>query len=225
MAVPRAPKPKRSTAPALAPGEAKRKIATTPINATNCLSAGGHWDPTDKEHDPYVCTPEARDECYTGDLSGMLGPLAVSPDNSFSPLTNFPTMGHGDVGSAADLRSRSIVIHAANGRPARLACADIVKRSPSGYTNPCESSPLPPPPPPPPDKAAPCSDFGEMSNWLDPVNAACCGVSGEDCSSGVPSKGSCSEECADVLGPFMSAVRTRRIVCRLCNSGTDPVWC
>eukprot|EP01045_Picozoa_sp_COSAG04_P013000 COSAG04_NODE_899_length_9568_cov_9.251346_1_plen_213_part_10 len=135
---------------------------TTPIDATNCLSAGGHWDPTDKEHPlpgPYVCTPEARAECYTGDLSGMLGPLAVSPDNSFSPLTNFPAMGHGDVGSAADLRTHSIVIHAADGGANRLACADITSEPARAYNNPCEGgSPPPPPPrdppPPPPGPAA-----------------------------------------------------------------------
>ena len=86
------------------------------------------------------------------------------------------------------MRASSLTLHAA----ALIALLDVAAAQAGVYNG---------------GVTGPCTDFNELSERLPPLNIACCGGPGEDCSSGVPSF--CDEECAAVLRPFMSVVRPR----------------
>ena len=105
----------------------------SPVNASDCLTAGAHWAPDGAETaQPYLCSPEAVEPCYLGDLSGMLGTLAIPSSRTFATLGRLPP--------AAELRGRSVVVHAAAGGAERLACADITSMDEAAQTVPCSAT-------------------------------------------------------------------------------------
>ena len=76
--------------------------------------------------DGYACDQaDIAATCYPGDLSGALGPLTIVASDGTQldvPLPD-PTL------TRVDLVGHSIVIHAADGAAARIACAAIVEVS------------------------------------------------------------------------------------------------
>ena len=86
-----------------------------------CYEAGGHYDPagleTDAQGEPvpgYRCNPDDQTSCYAGDLSGKFGAIRITanPDEDFPPPRDPDTVGTDLVLDLADLKGKSIVIHA-----------------------------------------------------------------------------------------------------------------
>jgi len=105
----------------------------SPVNGSDCSTAGGHLDPEGAESaEPYACSPETVEPCYLGDLSGMLGTLAIPSRRTFATLGRLPPSN--------ELLGRSVVIHAAAGGAARLACADITSMDEAAQTVQCSTT-------------------------------------------------------------------------------------
>ena len=101
---------------------------TSPVGP-QCLAAGGHWDPTGQEAlGSYRCIAFDTSKCYAGDLSGMTAPLVISGDVDRKQDVNTHEHTHGEHTALqfADLKGKSIVIHAADGGSDRIACGTIV---------------------------------------------------------------------------------------------------
>jgi hypothetical protein len=86
----------------------------------DCATAGGHYDPTGVEIDGYSCDPAAPGACYTGDLSGKFGAASATTVGAFTD----------SVLTLAELASKSLVVHGADGAGARIGCGRIVAGTP-----------------------------------------------------------------------------------------------
>ena len=94
--------------------------------STDCSAAGGHYDPGGVEVAGYSCDSSNQAACAAGDLGGKFGPVSI--DGGLMT-------GIEGVLTLTDLLGKSIVIHAAGGGGARIACADIV----AGQANSCDA--------------------------------------------------------------------------------------
>jgi hypothetical protein len=93
------------------------------VTGTDCASAGGHFDPYGVEVNGYTtCTGTQTERsvgCYMGDLSGKFSAISIPSKVMYSDQ-NLPLSGPNSIDG------RSIVLHAADGEGARIACASVV---------------------------------------------------------------------------------------------------
>ncbi|CAG8695790.1 15917_t:CDS:2, partial [Cetraspora pellucida] len=100
-------------------------VHMTKITNGDCNSTGPHLDPSGVGKKPnYVCNPRTPDKCEAGDLSGKHGDLEIDRSGmaKASYFDRFITLQ----GRENSVVGRSVVIHSAEDRTTRIACADIV---------------------------------------------------------------------------------------------------
>ena len=85
----------------------------------DCASAGGHFDPKGVEIRGYACIPYQPETCYVGDLSGKFGDVDTSKSPAPVQDASINLFGKDSI------VGRSVVIHAKEAGPERVACANI----------------------------------------------------------------------------------------------------
>ncbi|KAJ1522963.1 hypothetical protein ONE63_002100 [Megalurothrips usitatus] len=101
--------------------------AAVKVLNTRCTAAGYIWnphftqlaDPRNDELYSQECSPETPLRCYTGDISGRIGPIDLGLSRKVFTDSNFPLEGK------VSAMGRSIVILNKDFGPERFACANI----------------------------------------------------------------------------------------------------
>ena len=110
------------------------------VDTADCTSAGGHWDPANKEQGRYHCSTNSPDECFRGDLSGKLNTIQIGDlEHHISTAASFQD----STLTAADLTAHSLVIHAAHLGIEPVACADILPTADNRRSPPVGVEPSP----------------------------------------------------------------------------------
>jgi hypothetical protein len=118
------------------------------------------------EVDGYACDQaNITATCYRGDLSGVLGPLTIVASDGTVQKLDIPDPAL----TLHDLTGHSIVIHAADGASARIACAPIVEVS--AATTPPGKDPASAPEPPAPEPAPTPKDTPDTPDTSTPTPA------------------------------------------------------
>jgi Cu/Zn superoxide dismutase len=126
----------------------KWHIHNMSVAHSDCTTAGGHWDPCNKERSQnYSCVRSDQTTCFAGDLSGKYGPMNLPANSSHQMLDTV-------LSSPSSVVGKSIVVHGPNGVGTKLACGTIC----SGL-NGCQPN-QPPPPTPTPSPPPRCGGSG-----------------------------------------------------------------
>ncbi|KAI9296410.1 Cu,Zn superoxide dismutase-like protein, partial [Neoconidiobolus thromboides FSU 785] len=98
-------------------------IHQLPIKNDDCDSAGGHWDPTNKnpndKNENYKCTSAKVEACQHGDLSGKHGKLKGRNNSRFTIIDD-----QIKIKGKLSVINKSIVIHYPADKR-RLICGTI----------------------------------------------------------------------------------------------------